>query len=1566
MKKLWIGLTLLAVLLLVFAGMACAEEQLTLNKTETVEISAAGDVAIYSFTPATDGLYRFYSILGEGDTEYDTYGYLLDEDMQLIVRDDDGGGEYQFRIVHELTANRKYYFGMTFYDSSTTGAFQVKLEKIESVYAAAKYSRYYTQYGRPGTVEIEAFSPNGGLTYQWYDGETAIEGATDKAYHFPAITEVKDFRCVVTDSANHTAEAVARVRINPRMSISVSGGGRVEYGGNATLHVTATAEYGADQITYSWFEMFQDEDGSWYDEILEGETGPALSLSNITHSRYFICRITDINGDDEGYDFYIYVDGAVDITASSGPQGAIAPGDSVTMSVTAVSENYGPISYKWYLETWEDDEWYPVPGANGPTCTIDHVYTGCTYICQATNSVGNTASHYFAVEVEPAFDVQANGEPEIVITPSETAEMKVTAVNNVGEVSYQWFRFIDAFERFVPIKGATSASYPVSGNSKAGSYFCRATDTATGLTRRIWFNVIIVNEFTMKADSGTELSVTAGSAAELKVRITPEGTDVSYRWYRREYDAYNDYYGEWIMIEGAQTDTLVITANQKCAYECVAFDRYDNFAAVVFDISIDNEFSVTAETKNYDVNAGDSVTLSALGTCTNGQITYRWDHYENYSEYRTVKESTESFLTIDEVGADNYGEYRLYAFDSYGNSESIYYYISAENHLTVTAASDEELTVYPGDNVTLAVEATCDSGKISYLWYGQTGDSVDSWYYDPIWEETQATLELTNIRCGKHYFCRVYDQFGGEEEIYFRIIVDNEFSAAPLDDLDMFTVEPGETVTMTVAASCRTGGLNYQWYQEVRQHTGDGGYHWTRDIIEGATEETYTTGLMNARTDYFCRVSDECGNTEEVWFYVYLDNGLSADRIGPYTRLVEPGTEVTMEVDAVCYVGGITYEWFRYSYDPEYESWDSRTPIEGETGNTLTITADDERVLYSCYVYDDYGDYDDVDFMISIENGLEFSELYNEYIIAVPYGEQATITAVASCRQGEIEYQWYDSWWNLIEGATGPSFTPDEPVTETRQYNCRIRDQYQNTADAWFYVEFNSGLTAEPEGDCLFDLSDTPITLAVNADNLMPDAVFSYYWYSENYGWLDSTSESSYTLTDPQAGRYYCDVSDEHQSRRVWFYIHDGTSMCYADEGNLCVDPGEEVTLKVVAWSPAGEITYQWLEENEAGEPVEITGANAANYTLVANDRKTLYCRVEWSTIQDTLEFDINIRNNFHSDWSNNSKIHVIPAGGSVRLAVSMSSKLDDNLTYQWKRNGEVIPDATDNTLTVTTGGTYLVIATDRYGNHEDAEFWCVEGQSETVNEGQKVTVAENGTHIYQFIPNITGTYQLETEGSCHLYRLGSMSEFRELYNESLTARMDAGEVYYAVIYENGSSFRYTLMQEVQTEYTITLQPGKSLRFPELYINGDWIPVNYARTDNRSIVSVESDVLNIRKAGTANVTVSYGNGTQRVYHITATTGNTLVLPDELQVIEADAFNGDTSVRFMKLGDYVYTVERGAFANMGSINVTVENAYTTFEEGVFTNSSPLVICHDWGYVESYCMNHGIPYLYMYNY
>ena len=128
-------LALMAAMLPVAVPVSAAETDypvLELDTQTTVTITG-GSRTYLAFTPAVNCTYEFYSVYGTS-TGYsdDTYGYLYDENFNLINANDDGKGNRQFRIVQQLEAGRTYYLAVRYYYDSYSGSFDVVATAVHS------------------------------------------------------------------------------------------------------------------------------------------------------------------------------------------------------------------------------------------------------------------------------------------------------------------------------------------------------------------------------------------------------------------------------------------------------------------------------------------------------------------------------------------------------------------------------------------------------------------------------------------------------------------------------------------------------------------------------------------------------------------------------------------------------------------------------------------------------------------------------------------------------------------------------------------------------------------------------------------------------------------------------------------------------------------------------------------------------------------------------------------------------------------------------------------------------------------------------------------------------------------------------------------------------------------------------------------------------------------------------------------------------------------------------------------------------------------------------------------
>ena len=178
--------------------------KISVNKTKTVNIEYGGDIFYFEFTPTVDGKYVFYS---NGD--YDTYGYLYDENINQLTQDDDGGCDNNFLISYNFEKGKKYIFGCGMYSSNTIGTFNVTLE-----FDKEEHTHNYKLF-----VTAPTCTQKGYTTYTCECGDNYVDdyvNATGHSYDSGKVTKaatcsqtgVKIYTC--TDCGETKTEAIPK------------------------------------------------------------------------------------------------------------------------------------------------------------------------------------------------------------------------------------------------------------------------------------------------------------------------------------------------------------------------------------------------------------------------------------------------------------------------------------------------------------------------------------------------------------------------------------------------------------------------------------------------------------------------------------------------------------------------------------------------------------------------------------------------------------------------------------------------------------------------------------------------------------------------------------------------------------------------------------------------------------------------------------------------------------------------------------------------------------------------------------------------------------------------------------------------------------------------------------------------------------------------------------------------------------------------------------------------------------------------------------------------------------
>ncbi len=277
-----------------------------------------------------------------------------------------------------------------------------------------------------------------------------------------------------------------------------------------------------------------------------------------------------------------------------------------------------------------------------------------------------------------------------------------------------------------------------------------------------------------------------------------------------------------------------------------------------------------------------------------------------------------------------------------GLSESRDFMIYLKTNLEAEAAGSSELILHPDQQAVLRVQASVDTGAVSYQWYRNNMQEI-------LEGENASVCVIGPFSDREIIGCRVYDEFGNSKDVLFSIRIDSGLRAEAV--LSETWIQPGQSAVLKVNASADYGAVSYQWY-------GEGG----DAELDGQISSTYTTRPLNKSAVYTCTVSDDYGSIREIRFFVRIENGFHAEAVGSELRLVDEGEDVTLSVNASCQEGSLSYCWR-----------DVETNSVLSTESSLTIENVTESRKYRCLASDENGNGRYIEFMVVRRNGVRHS-----------------------------------------------------------------------------------------------------------------------------------------------------------------------------------------------------------------------------------------------------------------------------------------------------------------------------------------------------------------------------------------------------------------------------------------------------------------------------------------------------------------------------------------------------------------------------------------------------------------
>lgn len=647
-------------------------------------------------------------------------------------------------------------------------------------------------------------SGTGPLSYQWYDNNGLISGATSSSYLIAqnSTSTAGSYYVKVSNSCGILNSNTATLTVNTNVAITAQSSSLTKCSGNsASFSVTAT---GTSPITYQWYLN---------GNAISGATSSTYSISqaDTSYAGDYYCVVTNSCNSAQSLTRTLTINSAPQITQQS-TGSTLCSGSNISLSVGA--NGSGSLAYQWYKNS------VAIAGANSSVLPIYQIASADagTYTCTITNSCGFVTSNNMVLVVNSAPSISSQSSNQIVCE-NALALFNVNATGT-APMAYQWYNSLGL------ISGATSSSYSISSadTSDIDIYYCTISNSCDTVTSN---NIsLTVNQAPSIINQSSGATKCIGSAFSFSVNAIG-ASPLSYQWY----DANGP-------ISGAVNNLYLINSvdtSDNGTYYCVITNSCGSVTSTNKILTVNQAPSFTSQSNSSTKCEGSSMlfTVNANGSTP---LSYQW-----FVDTGMVAGANANSYSISNVLFANAGNYYCVVSNSCGSITSSTKTLSVNTSPTILSQSASD-TLCQGQSMVFNIN-TSGTSPITYQWYkGSTpiSGAVNSIYM---------IASVDTLNAG-NYSVTATNGCGNIQSSNVLLTV-NKLAQITFQSGDSSRCE-GESVQLNVNVS-GTGPIAYQWYKSGLQ-------------IQGANSNVYSMQSLspNDAGYYYCNISNICNSTNST------------------------------------------------------------------------------------------------------------------------------------------------------------------------------------------------------------------------------------------------------------------------------------------------------------------------------------------------------------------------------------------------------------------------------------------------------------------------------------------------------------------------------------------------------------------------------------------------------------------------------------------------------------------------------------------------------------------------------
>jgi gliding motility-associated-like protein len=634
----------------------------------------------------------------------------------------------------------------------------------------------------------------------------------------------------------------------------------------------------------------------------------------------------------------------------------------------------------------------------------------------------------------------------------------------------------------------------------------------------------------------------------------------------------------------------------------------------------------------------------------------------------------------------------------------------------VISSVTSSTAVCAGNSISLQVTATSPGGSpLTYEWF-KNGAAIPN--------TNNFKLDINN--------------FQQSDATSYYVRVSNACNTPTQSANITLTLKDKPSIT-SFSTSPQTVCAGYNYNIQVSGIENGGGtisYQWKKgtSLIPTSNAATYT--LSNIQSGdaalYSVTLSNGCGDVTSSDFQLNVNQRpFITVNPAPVNPILCVGATLTLNADVI---SATSFKWQKDGTDI------------GISSKTLTITsvASSNAGIYTFVATNDCGNTTSGTTQVSIKDKPSITSITAPINVCV--GATATITAsIAGNGDNNLTYAWALNGIAVPNGNGATLVVPNFQSTNAGTYSFTATNSCGSTSSATNNQNVTIQLITTPLIANISNQSvcvNNSLSVATTITNLGSTSP-TYQWYF-NGNPIPGQTNAQLNISNIQttrAGRYFVTVnngcSPTISSNEFNVTVSDAPTIITQPAAETEICSGNSVTLSVTA---SNGQTYQWLK-NEGN----IVNANSNTYTINS------------PSSADAATYKVVISNSCgYSVTSNAAVLHVKSApsnftatsttslcvGNPHTLQVSAATNNGGSLSYQWKKGGVNILNATSasysfTSIQTTSAGVYNVDVTNSCGTVTSPDYTIVVSQAPIITEepasptlcaGQTVTFTANVT----------------------------------------------------------------------------------------------------------------------------------------------------------------------------------------------------------------------------------------------